>query len=668
MAEAEEVITDAARQATIFVQGFWRRHRKAPLTNNAVELCDIANRLDLVLTAVFGQTFPLRVAQPPPPETFLTKVRHRRDGPRTRHALPATDGYAIYLPATLGELDCQRALEWYRLLALQQAMRSVRNGIDLLPRLQSELERDIFMLLEARAADADILRTLPGTRSIMETFLTVVLERRPALEAFPLYRRPLEAFVRQCYCITKLASNRTSAAESMAAARAVAADIASGAALPRSLLFRDLWTGGPPLEPHVAVSMLDSDADTDTPTEGKTRSARLARRPDVRVSAENDDDKQQGAWMVQTSQPHEQVEDPAGMQRPTDRDEATAAEEFADALSELSEARLVSTPGRPKEVLLSDDAPSTEKGKKRKTTSHREPALSYPEWDWRLKAYREPGAFVHVCLAEQGSQEWVDGALDDNRVMLQQVRRHFEMLRARRVRLRKQFEGEEIDLEAYTDSISDYRAGLPMAQAVYQSYRPAKRDMAIMLLMDISGSTDGWVSGNRRVIDVEREALLLVCVALQGMNEPYSVLGFSGEGPQQVMVKAIKEFNEPYSSIIGRRIASLEPELYTRSGAAIRHASSMLMGQTAQHRLLLLLSDGKPNDIDEYEGRYGVEDMRQAVAEARLQGIHSFCLTIDRHAANYLPKVFGPHGYALLPKADALPMVLLEWMKRLVIT
>src|SRR5690606_25464695 len=149
-------------------------------------------------------------------------------------------------------------------------------------------------------------------------------------------------------------------------------------------------------------------------------------------------------------------------------------------------------------------------------------------------------------------------------------------------------------------------------------------------LIDISGSTDSWVSANRRIIDVEREALLLVCVALQGLGEPYSVLAFSGEGPQAVTLREIKSFEENYSNETALRIGALEPQHYTRAGTAIRHATAGLMRQPAAHRLLVLLSDGKPNDRDNYEGRYGVEDMRQAVTEARLQGIFPFCLTIDR--------------------------------------
>ena len=175
------------------------------------------------------------------------------------------------------------------------------------------------------------------------------------------------------------------------------------------------------------------------------------------------------------------------------------------------------------------------------------------------------------------------------------------------------------------------------------------------------------MSANRRIIDVEREALLLVSIALDGMGEPWSIQAFSGEGPNAVIVRQIKGFEENYSNDVALRISSLEPEHYTRAGAAIRHASTDLLRQPASHRLLLVLSDGKPNDKDLYEGQYGVEDMRQAVTEATLQGISPFCLTIDRQAPAYLPRIFGAHNYALLPKPELLPMVLLDWMKRLVV-
>src|SRR5690606_34038749 len=157
----------------------------------------------------------------------------------------------------------------------------------------------------------------------------------------------------------------------------------------------------------------------------------------------------------------------------------------------------------------------------------------------------------------------------------------------------------------------------------------------------------------------------LVCVALEAMGERYTVQAFSGEGPGAVTVRSVKGFDERHGETVARRIAALEPERYTRVGAALRHVSAMLMREPARHRLLLLLSDGKPNDIDQYEGRYGVEDMRQAVLEAKLQGIHPFCLTVDRTAASYLNGVFGATQYALLQRPELLPIALVDWIRRL---
>jgi len=130
----------------------------------------------------------------------------------------------------------------------------------------------------------------------------------------------------------------------------------------------------------------------------------------------------------------------------------------------------------------------------------------------------------------------------------------------------------------------------------------------------------------------------------------------------------VKGFGEVSRAAARRRIAALEPDGYTRVGAAVRHASNLLSRERARHRLLLLLSDGKPNDVDEYAGRYGIEDTRQAVAEARLQGLMPFCLTVDREAPAYLPAVFGPRGFAVLSRPERLATVLVEVLRSLVTT
>ena len=679
MAEAEDLITDVARHATVYAQALWRRHRatSSPPTR-MLALADVAQRIDLLIAAVFGTSYRLRTAQAPAPTTFLTKAFRRRERPRVERAIPATDGVSIWLPAAAGIADPAVALDRLRTVALQQAMRASRGGAALMLGQATPLVRDVYLLIEAHAADAALARQLPGIVGSLNALRRAALAARPAMASFRVERRPLETFVRallrrECGCPHSEVPVPALPEESARVARRLAAEIVPDARMMRLLganpLFKDWWTGEF-RAPNLAAATLvtdQKDGTHDHDAAAEPRSARLTRRPDVRESADEEDDGRQGAWMIQSAQPQEHAEDPFGLQRPTDRDEQTAAEEFADSLAELAEARLVSTPGRAKEVLLSDDPPDAPARRTTEAPAEGEPGLSYPEWDYRIDAYREPGATIRRLPAQAGPQQWVDRTLAEHRSMLDTIRRRFEMLHAQRTRLRKQLDGDELDLEIYIDSYADVRAGLPMAQALYQTHRRAKRDMAIMLLIDVSGSTDGWISANRRVIDVEREALLLVCIALERMGEPYSVQAFSGQGPHAVIVRTIKRFDEQYNNDIARRIAALEPEQYTRAGAAIRHASAMLMREPAVHRLLLLLSDGKPNDVDRYDGSYGVEDTGQAVTEARLQGIFPFCLTVDRHAANYLPAMFGARQYALLSKPELLPTVLLDWMKRLVV-
>lgn len=665
MAEAEDVLTDVARHATIYARGLWRRHRKESAPSPGLMLADVAPRLDLLIIAVFGRSFPIRTAQPPAPATFLTKVFLRNEGPRVTQAVPATDGTHLWLP---GRSTSSMPLEEFRVLALQQAARAARGSAAPVLTLATELERSVYLVLEADAADRELLKLLPGMRLPVLAARRAALLARPPPAEFPEARLALERWLRETLFLDPGSGKPSDIESCVEAARLLAAKLQAGSdgSAPVGRLFKDLWTGD--LRPPVPVeSHAEHVGAAEEAPNAQPRSARLARPPEVREAAENEDEKKPGAWMVQTATPHEQVEDPVGMQRPTDRDAATASEEMADALSELPEARLVRAPGRPKEVFLSEDAViKRTSGANTPAGQAAEAALRYPEWDFRSQSYREDAVTVHVAAAAAGPQEWVDRTLHEHRHMVGLVRRRFEMLSAQRVRLRKQLEGDEVDVDAYIAAYADLRAGLSMPQALYQSYRQARRDMAILLLVDVSGSTDGWIAAQKRVIDVEREALLLVSIALQGLREPYSVLSFSGEGPHGVQLRAVKSFEEDFGPDVARRIASLEPQHYTRAGAAIRHATSMLMHLPARHRLLMLLSDGKPNDIDAYEGRYGVEDTRQAVTEARLQGINSFCLTVDRQAANYLPGVFGVGQYALLPRPELLPVVLLEWMKRLV--
>lgn len=701
MAEAEDVITDVARHATVYAQALWRRHRPLPPGPPVLQLADVAQRIDLLLAAVLGHGFRLRPAQLPGPPTFLSRIFLLQEPPAQRKALAAHAGHQIWLPPTLCAVAGNaQAAERYRVLALLQAVRADRLADSPLAPPKNSLERLLFELLEAHAADHALLALLPGIAASLSRLRAEARASRPAAQSLPVPLRALDCLARALLAgeaggpvdsamalpqaasaahkgdhtvaaLTPLLMLPASVVQTLALARTLAPAFAwpAGARPPRRWLWRDLWLGEARIDLTRETDAAGADVQPDDPNAQAPRSARMPRRPEARAPVEDEDEDSPGAWMIQTAQPHEQAEDGMGVQRPTDRDASTAAEDFAEALSELPEARLVAALGKPKEVLISDDPPDAiaRKALAQKTTAADAPSvLHYPEWDWRTSTYRRHGVSVHLSEADPGPPQWLDDTLRERRAMLQEVRRRFELLRARRVRIRRQLDGDEIDLDACVESRADFSAGLPLDARLYQSERRARRDLAVLVLVDVSGSTDGWIAPGRRVIDVEREALLMVSIALDGMGAPFCVQAFSGEGPRGVVVRSVKTFGEPYGPPAARRIAGLEPEHYTRAGAALRHAAQTLMQEPAENRLLLLLSDGKPNDIDDYEGRYGVEDMRQAVTEARLQGISPFCLTIDRQAAGYLPAVFGTHHYALLPRPELLPEVLLDWLRRLV--
>ncbi|MDQ9169374.1 VWA domain-containing protein [Oxalobacteraceae bacterium R-40] len=679
MPKADDVITDAAQHATSYARRLWQSYRKSDSDNSGLALREVAQRLDLFVTAVFGVSFPIRTVQTPaqPPHFKVNEraeVLHRgpHPGPHPRNAIPATNDRFVWLPRQILYSDGQGALEQYRVIMLQQAMRAHRGSAARHASLSNPLEKALFTLLEAQAADAALLQLLPGMADPIRVFRAGVLARRPPMADLADCQRPIEELLRSLLATEPAFLQRASSEESAERARAIAADwltrypdLSTGS----ELLLRDWWTGDLRMPEKKSATAQHAEPDEkDAP--GTSGSAKPKDKPEAGGPKEDkeEDELKSGTEADQTTY-QELVEAPMDFERPSRGDEITAATELGNTHSMPRDANGVFAPGRPKEVVLSDEVPHHARPEKT-APAHEfaETKLQYPEWDFRADAYREPGTTVHVSTVQEGPQAWVDQTLESHRATLNQVRRRFEMLRPQRMRFRKQLEGEEIDIDAYIAARADFKAGLPLNHALYQTSRIARRDMAIAILIDISGSTEARVSGTKRVIDIEREASLLVSVAMEGMGEPYCIQAYSGEGPDGVVVRTVKSFEESYGATVARRIASLEPEQYTRSGPAIRHATSTLMKQPARHRLLLLLSDGHPNDVDEYGGRYGVEDMRQAVQEAKLQGVSPFCLTIDRQAADYLSKTFGQHQYALLPKPELLPTVLLDWIKRLIVS
>ncbi len=280
------------------------------------------------------------------------------------------------------------------------------------------------------------------------------------------------------------------------------------------------------------------------------------------------------------------------------------------------------------------------------------PGIRLPEWDWRRGQLIEDHCALQTLVTAEPPVFSPPPAL---KVTARRVRRRMEVLRGGMGRLHAQPEGDELDLDAWVrHAVEAAAAPRSESPAVFSRRVRSERSLATLLLADLSLSTDAYATQTARVIDVIRDALYVFGEALSASGDPFEMLGFSSVRRQNVRIHQLKGFDEAWGSRPRDRVGAIKPGYYTRMGAAIRHATARLAERPERQRLLLLLTDGKPNDLDVYEGRYGLEDTRHAVQAARTAGLLPFCITIDETAHDYLPALFGDQGYALVRRPQEL--------------
>ncbi len=281
--------------------------------------------------------------------------------------------------------------------------------------------------------------------------------------------------------------------------------------------------------------------------------------------------------------------------------------------------------------------------------------LSYPEWDYRSGIYHKN--YCNVLAVPAPEKGDVLQESNETRQLMKKVRRQFEILRPRHELLRAQLDGTELDMDAVVRSRTDLAAGGQGSDRIHMMSRPARSDLAVTILVDVSLSTDAWVD-NRRVLDVEKEALLVLSQGLAACGTDYSILTFTSRRHSWIRIETVKAFDEQLGPPVENRIGALKAGFYTRLGAAVRHSVAELGKRPNRTKLLLVLTDGKPNDIDHYEGRFALEDSRRAVQEARRSGTKVFAVTVDRDAQSYLPIMFGRNGFAMVGDISRLPAAL----------
>lgn len=283
----------------------------------------------------------------------------------------------------------------------------------------------------------------------------------------------------------------------------------------------------------------------------------------------------------------------------------------------------------------------------------------YDEWDFRMERYRKEWCGLREIIVSEGSDKIIEEIQAKHSHLISSIRRQFEAMRFEAKRLRRQTYGDEIDIDAVVEMVADIKAGSTPSDGLYTSMEKDKRDVAAAIIVDISGSTDGWV------LNTEREALVLLSEALEGIKDKYAIYAFSGRTRAKCDFYVVKDFNEKYDDAVRRRIAGLKAGDYTRMGAPIRHLEGILEKVDAGKKLMIALSDGKPEDYDEYKGEYGIEDTRKALIEAKEKGITAFCITIDKEAAGYLPHMYGEANYTIIDNIESLPLKIPQIYKRL---
>ena len=517
-----------------------------------------------------------------------------------------------------------------------------------LPVPADPLQRDLLEITEAARASEVLCDRLPGLAERYRRLCKSLLEIRPE-RALPSIEADVEALIRHLLGQPDALSAPGVLLQRIGTGEALARLIAPAGYRPP--LPVPLW-GQAWLDESTSPAAAEVDPDVEDEDEAAGESDGV-RRPAERRDL--DQTRRDDPLMLNPFEKMLSWSEMVNVNRPVDDDEEDDARQAADQLDQITltqHERKASS-----KLKMELELAGTEIDE-----SPLRAPVTYPEWHYRKNRYLEDYCAVYAEPAPEVAPNGEPGPEPDaeTRRRIDRVRRQFEALRPRRELQRRQIDGDEIDLDAVVQSIAERAAGGHPSENVYMRWRDQARDLAVATLVDVSLSTDSWVE-DRRVLDVEKEALLALAHGVQACGDDQAIYTFTSRRRHRVDIRQIKRFEDKVTAATERRIAALEPGLYTRMGAAIRHVAAELAQRSNRHRLLLLLTDGKPNDTDHYEGRFAVEDTRMAVREARREGLTVFGVTIDAEARQYFPAIFGRSGYAIVSRpaglANALPLL-----------
>ncbi|MDK1493631.1 nitric oxide reductase activation protein NorD [Sinorhizobium sp. 7-81] len=600
----------------------WRRHPE-----HAVRLADLLPVLSISFRGHGGESAVQIAPARGRTSAHRLKWRQRVGLGEEKLAQPGRDHASLMLPAEIDlfpDKDLNRDL-YFWLVAYMATM-------SLEPLAEADLlRRDLAALTRAEVTVTAVLDTFPGMRARYRRLAAAVLAERTR-GALPSVEQHVENRI--------LGMLRRAAGELDNTLPVIFPHRAPPGYLP--ILPLPLW-------PDALVrAETETRREDDEPAQGRAGTPALETERHV-AARENPENRKgdRSPFILNRFEKILAMAEMVNVDRPADDSD----DHDAKAAEELDEMTLGERKGRPSARFRFDlDLPPEAVDVTPLTAEH-----TYPEWNYRTGTYLKDHCRV---LASPASALGDRAELtSETQSLIRRVRRQFEVLRPRHEILRAQIDGADLDLDAVVRARTDLAAGGQGSDRIHLMSRPQAHDLAVTILVDVSLSTDSW-SDNHRVLDVEKEALTILAHGLAACGDNHSILTFTSRRRDWVRVETVKAFNEPMNGLVEARIAALKPGYYTRIGAAIRHASAELRRQPNRKKLLLVLTDGKPNDVDHYEGRFALEDSRRAVSEARRSGISTFAVTVDREARSYVPTMFGQNGYAMVGNIARLPAAL----------
>lgn len=395
--------------------------------------------------------------------------------------------------------------------------------------------------------------------------------------------------------------------------------------------------------------------------EGNTTKTILKAKPvEEVVSIEIDKKQQEDYVLTHNFEKVETAEEFSGVWR--DFDGEDELEKHQDALDELNMKYTVRTDDTSHSVYQSDFVENT-------TVSESDDVrldcffIPYDEWDFSKRTYKKDFCKLYPKRQTDSNVTYYENTIAQNTSVLTGLRKMLTNINNKIQQQRRQTQGNEFDIDNVTDLFVDVHSGHTPSENIYISNRKKEKDISLLLLLDISLSSDGYVNGNR-IIDIEKQVAILFGEIIQEFNIDFAIDCFYSKTRNYSTYLTVKGFDDDWSKA-KYSIGEITPNGFTRIGTALRHSGALLNNRPSKNKWIILISDGKPNDYDKYEGKYGIRDVRQALHELKQNQINSYALAIEASAKYYLPQMFGQNHYQIVSSPTDLVTSLVKLYERI---